>query len=139
MLDGPSRIATFAATCRRPSSSAWPPLRSCPREPHGDRFPAALLLVDITGFTALTDAAVRGGAAGTERLSRSLNGFLARLIEIVADHGGDVAKIVGDALLPMWPALDEDLATVTERAAMCALAIAPSWATSSSRTTFTCR
>ena len=65
--------------------------------------------MDITGFTALTDAAVKSGAAGTERLARSLNAFFTRIIEIVADHGGDVAKIVGDALLPMWPAVTEDL------------------------------
>ncbi len=124
MLDGPSRIATFASYLPRGVLQRVASLGGLPEEPHAETFPAALLLVDITGFTALTDAAVRGGAAGTERLARSLNVFLARIIEIVADHGGDVAKIVGDALLPVWPAIAEDLATVTQRAALCGLAIA---------------
>jgi class 3 adenylate cyclase/tetratricopeptide (TPR) repeat protein len=124
MLDGPSRVATFAAYLPQAVLQSLVLSGALPDEPHADALPAALLLVDITGFTALTDAAVRAGAAGTERLARSLNAFFARIIEIVADHGGDVAKIVGDALIPMWPAVDEDLAAVTQRAAQCGLAIA---------------
>lgn len=124
MLDGPSRIAAFAAYLPQAVVQSVALSGGLPEEPHADAFPAALLLVDITGFTALTDAAVHAGAAGTERLARSLNAFFARIIEIVADHGGDVAKIAGDALLPMWPAVDEDLPTVTQRAAQCGLAIA---------------
>ncbi len=123
MLDGPSRIATLASYLPQAVLQHVAPSGELPEEPQADGFPAALLLVDITGFTALTEAAVRAGTAGTERLARSLNTFLARIIVIVADHGGDVAKIVGDALLPMWPAVTEDLATVTQRAALCGLAI----------------
>jgi len=108
MLDGPSRIAAFAAYLPQAVLQNVALSGGLPEEPHADAFPAALLLVDITGFTALTDAAVHAGAAGTERLARSLNAFFARIIEIVADHGGDVAKIAGDALLPMWPAVHED-------------------------------
>jgi class 3 adenylate cyclase/tetratricopeptide (TPR) repeat protein len=124
MVDGPSRIATFAAYLPRAVLESLSASGGLPGEPHGKAFPAALLLVDITGFTALTDAAVHGGAAGTERLARSLNVFFGRIIEIVAEHGGDVAKIAGDALLPMWPAVNEDLTTATHRAARCGLAIA---------------
>ena len=124
MFDGPSRIATLAAYLPRAVLESLSVAGAVPPEPHGEEFPAALLLVDITGFTALTDAAVKSGAAGTERLARSLNVFFTRIIEIVTDHGGDVAKIVGDALLPIWPAVTEDLATVTQRAARCGLAIA---------------
>ncbi len=124
MFDGPSRIATLAAYLPRAVLESLSVAGAVPPEPHGEEFPAALLLVDITGFTALTDAAVKSGAAGTERLARSLNVFFTRIIEIVTDHGGDVAKIVGDALLPIWPAVNEDLATVTQRAARCGLAIA---------------
>lgn len=120
----PERIATLSsyvsqAVLRRLASAP-----ALPDQPHADRFPAALLLVDITGFTTLTASAVRDGTAGTELLSRSLNSYLGQIIDLVADHGGDVSKIVGDALLPIWPAGDEDLATVARRAATCGLAIA---------------
>lgn len=124
MFDGPSRIATLAAYLPRAVLESLSVSGAVPAEAQGEAFPAALLLVDITGFTALTDAAVKSGASGTERLARSLNAFFAQIIEIVTDHGGDVAKIVGDALLPVWPAIAEDLATVTQRAARCGLAIA---------------
>jgi class 3 adenylate cyclase/tetratricopeptide (TPR) repeat protein len=124
MFDGPSRIATLAAYLPQAVLGSLEALGGVPREPHGEAFPAALLLVDITGFTALTDAAVHSGAAGTERLARSLNAFFSQIIEIVTNHGGDVAKIVGDALLPMWPAVNDDLTTVTQRATQCGLAIA---------------
>jgi class 3 adenylate cyclase/tetratricopeptide (TPR) repeat protein len=95
-----------------------------PDEPHTDQSPAALLIVDISGFTALTEAAVRQGPGGTERLSRALNSYLGQIIDLVAEHGGDISKIVGDALLSVWLAADDDLATVTRRAAQCGLAIA---------------
>jgi class 3 adenylate cyclase/tetratricopeptide (TPR) repeat protein len=89
-----------------------------------ERFPAALVLVDIAGFTPLTATAVRRGPAGAEQLSRSLNAYFGQIIDLVVDHGGDVAKIVGDALISIWPARDGDLATATLRAAECGLAIA---------------
>lgn len=93
-------------------------------ESHADHMAAALLLIDISGFTSVTEAAVRRGAIGTEELSRSLNAYLGQVIELIAAHGGDVVKIVGDALIPMWPADGEDLATVSRRAAVCGMAVA---------------
>jgi class 3 adenylate cyclase/tetratricopeptide (TPR) repeat protein len=92
-------------------------------EPGAERFPAALLMIDITGFTPITDAAVRRGPAGTEQLSRSLNSYLGSVIDLVEAHGGDIAKVVGDALIPVWPASDGDLPAAARRAASCGLAI----------------
>ncbi|MGH2483110.1 MAG: AAA family ATPase [Candidatus Limnocylindria bacterium] len=68
------------------------------------------------------------GAAGTEQLSRWLNSYLGQMIDVVTDHGGDISKIVGDALIPVWPAVDEDLASATRRAAICGLSIATEFA-----------
>jgi class 3 adenylate cyclase/tetratricopeptide (TPR) repeat protein len=93
-------------------------------EAHAERFAAAILLIDITGFTALTASAVALGPAGTEGLSRSINAYLGQIIEVIHAHGGDIAKIVGDALMPVWPVGEEDLATVARRAALCGLEIA---------------
>src|SRR5918999_3754041 len=92
-------------------------------QPTAERYPAALLLVDLTGFTALTASAVRRGPAGTEGLSRSLNTYLGQIIDLAAAHGGDVAKILGDALLIVWPAADGDLPAAARRAATCGLSI----------------
>ena len=123
VFDGSARMATLSsyvpqAVLRRIAATS-----TLPDEPHSDRSPAALLMVDISGFTALTEAAVRQGPAGTERLSRALNAYVGQIIDLVAEHGGDISKIVGDALLTVWLAADGDLATATRRAAQCGLAI----------------
>jgi class 3 adenylate cyclase len=97
-----------------------------PRSPTAERFPTAVLFADISGFTALTELlAQQHDAAGAEELVRLLNVYFGQLIDVVIAHGGDVTKFAGDALLAFWPALatDEDLPTVTRRAAQCGLAV----------------
>jgi class 3 adenylate cyclase/tetratricopeptide (TPR) repeat protein len=89
-------------------------------EPEGERLAAAVLFADISGFTALTERLARTGPGGVEELTELLNGCFGRLVELVVDHGGDVVKFAGDALLALWLA-DEGLATVTARAAGCGL------------------
>lgn len=88
-----------------------------------DRFPAAVLCVDISGFTALTERLARHGPAGIEELTKHLNNYFDRLIALISDRGGDIVKFAGDALLAFWPAIDEPLATATHYAAQCGLAI----------------
>ena len=123
-IDDLERIATFSsyvpqAVLRRLATDPTEPLG-----PHAERSRAALLLLDITGFTRLTASAVQRGPTGTEALWKALNAYLGQIIDMVTDHGGDITKIVGDALIPMWPAIDDDLAAATRRAAVCGLAVA---------------
>ena len=83
-----------------------------------------MLFTDISGFTALTERLARAGPGGAETLSVLLNAYFERLIALIAAHGGDVAKLAGDALVALWPAeADEPLAELTLRAAQCGLAV----------------
>ena len=95
--------------------------------PHADRVPGALLLADISGFTAITDRLARRGPAGAEALSGLLNGAFGRLLTLTGEAGGDVVKFAGDALLVCWPAAGDDpigaLAGAARRAAGCAQAM----------------
>lgn len=91
--------------------------------PSIERFPAAVLFADISGFTALTERLTRRGPAGAEELTQLLNAYFGQLIEIVTNHGGDVVKFAGDGLLALWPADDEALPIATFRAVQCALAV----------------
>ncbi len=87
------------------------------------RFPAAVLFADISGFTRLSERLAEKGARGVEDLTRILNTYFGRLIEIIHAHGGDVAKFAGDALLAVWRASDESaLPGRAHAAAHCALA-----------------
>ncbi len=91
--------------------------------PTEERFPAAVLFTDITGFTRLTERLAKQGLAGIEGLSQVLSTYFGRAIEVLTAHGGDVVKFAGDAIIAIWPAWDEDLPTVALRAAQGGLAL----------------
>jgi class 3 adenylate cyclase/tetratricopeptide (TPR) repeat protein len=102
------------------------PLAQAVAEP----FPAAVLLADISGFTALAERLAGRGPSGSEELSRLLNTFFGQLINLISQQGGDILKFAGDAMLAVWPANDEAvglqapaLQLAVRRAAQCALAI----------------
>ena len=91
-------------------------------QPRSQEFPAAVLFADIAGFTALTER-LSEQRDGAETLRRRLNDYFGPLIDIIIlQHGGDVAKFAGDALLAIWPAdNDEQLPEKTRCALACAL------------------
>lgn len=93
-------------------------------EPIGENYDAAVLFADISGFTTLTERLAERGAAGIEELSKVISEYFGALVEVIVDHGGDIVKFAGDALLAVWPVQPgEDLALATRRAAQCALAV----------------
>lgn len=91
--------------------------------PKLEQFPAAILFADISGFTALAEALGKQGPAGAEELGGILNDYFGQLTALIAEHGGDVVKFAGDALLAIWPVGkdDADLRTAAIRAAQCGL------------------
>jgi hypothetical protein len=67
------------------------------------RFRAAVLFVDIVGFTKLTDDLSSSGREGTEGVSNVLNRALDPVVRRISDLGGDVVVFAGDAVLAVWP------------------------------------
>jgi class 3 adenylate cyclase/tetratricopeptide (TPR) repeat protein len=117
--DEPLALPSYVATLATRGMAG----RKQPRhEPAGERLAAAVLFADISGFTALTERLAGSGPGGVEELTELLNGCFGRLVQLVVDHGGDVVKFAGDALLALWPA-DEGLPALTARAAGCGLAM----------------
>jgi class 3 adenylate cyclase len=93
-------------------------------EPGFEVFSGALLFVDISGFTDLTERLARKGPGGTEELTFILNSYVGRLLDLISDHGGDTLKMAGDGLVVAWEA--ESSARAREpaiRAVQCAEAI----------------
>ena len=100
-------------------------------------FQAAVLFADISGFTALTERLAEKGTAGVETLAHILNDYFGQLIDVVYEHGGDVVKFGGDAIIVVWPtsetasdqtqdepaAASEERQQLTLRAAECAFKI----------------
>lgn len=92
-------------------------------EAERDQLHGALLFADISGFTALTERLAARGPAGIEQLVRRLNAYFGRLIEVLLDHGGDVLKFAGDALVVLFRDRDGRVsAESVRRAAAAALA-----------------
>ncbi len=94
-----------------------------PNSPMSDSFPSVLLFADLSGFTRLAEHLAQHGAVGAEELSGFLNHKFDELITLITLLGGDVVTFAGDALLALWPAIDEDLSVMTLRAAQCSLAL----------------
>lgn len=65
-------------------------------------FDGAALLADVTGYTAMTELLARAGPAGPERVRDWLDECFGRVIDLVIEHGGDVANFAGDAVIALW-------------------------------------
>jgi class 3 adenylate cyclase/tetratricopeptide (TPR) repeat protein len=59
----------------------------------------SLVLLDITGFTRLTERLARRGREGAEELSEILDGVFGQLLAEAGDEGADLLKWGGDAVL----------------------------------------
>ena len=70
--------------------------------------PSALLFIDVSGFTSLTESMSQKGASGLEQLTVTLNGFFALILHCIGGHRGDLLKVAGDALIVAF--YDEDAA-----------------------------
>lgn len=87
-------------------SSAQLRLRT-PAQPEVHHLQAAVLFLDMSGFTRLAEQYARLGATGVEALLGQLTASFAPIIELILDYGGDVVKFAGDALLVLWPVMPE--------------------------------
>lgn len=76
--------------------------------PEVEHYYSCVLFVDISGFTPLTESLTTLGAEGVERVSTHLNGYFSEMINLINEHGGDIVKFAGDALIVIWPTSSED-------------------------------
>ena len=101
-------------------------LRSCAAAgdgltPRSERFPAAVLFADISGFTDLSERLGSKGPAGTEELSAIINECWGSMLGAVGRTGGDVLTMAGDALVVAWEGTNEaNLREPILRAVQCA-------------------
>jgi class 3 adenylate cyclase/predicted ATPase len=84
------------------------------------RFDAAVLFVDLVGFTATTASMIAEGPDGLERITELLNRHYHSLHSSVERHGGEAVRYIGDALLALFPAETRSLAEASQSAISCA-------------------
>lgn len=73
-----------------------------PRPAYGERRMLSAMFVDVRGFTALAET------APPEDVVALLNLFFRRMSEIVFAHGGMVDKYIGDCLMAVFGAIEEE-------------------------------
>ena len=90
-----------------------------------EQFNCAVMFADISGFTPLAESYAAEGAIGAEKLTATLNDYFSHLVGIIQEHGGDVVKFAGDAVLAIWRdgVEQRDLAFASWRASQCGLEI----------------
>ncbi|HEX4412473.1 MAG TPA: adenylate/guanylate cyclase domain-containing protein, partial [Lacipirellulaceae bacterium] len=94
------------------------------RGPVADQRSGAVLIADVSGFTAITEQLAEHGAIGAEQLTDLLNTYFGRVIETITAQGGDIVRFAGDAILAVWTADDcNNIRVATCRAAQCGLAL----------------
>lgn len=72
-------------------------------QPQSRRSEAAVVFVDLCGFTALADQLRQAGASGASELTQILNSYFERMITLLELYGGQVTKFSGDALVVLFP------------------------------------
>jgi class 3 adenylate cyclase/tetratricopeptide (TPR) repeat protein len=82
---------------------------------------AAVLFLDIAGFTETTDRLAKLGARGAEELSNLLDDCFAALTDVIDYHGGDVIAFAGDGILALWAG--DEIADACHLAAQCGLTL----------------
>ena len=97
--------------------------RHVSEESVAERFLAAVLFADVSGFTPLTESLAQRGAEGPEELTRLLNHYFSRMIALIEAEGGEVVKFSGDAVTVLFPVGDETLRHATRRAQQAAEAM----------------
>lgn len=58
----------------------------------------AILIADITGFTALSEKLSKIGKEGAEEITEIVNNYFSHLLDIIFMYGGDLYHFSGDAL-----------------------------------------
>jgi len=79
-----------------------------------DRIDAAIMMADLRGFTALSNA------RGLTHVIGTLDAWFECVAAAIASHGGEILKFMGDGLLAIFPA-EADSADACRRAADAAL------------------
>lgn len=63
---------------------------------------AVVVMADVSGYSKLTAELAERGPIGAELLSKTMKGYLDKIIQIVLLYGGDIVKFAGDAVIIYW-------------------------------------
>ncbi|KAJ3195200.1 hypothetical protein HK101_000855 [Irineochytrium annulatum] len=105
--------------------------------PYVQREFAAVVMIDISGYSTLTSNLSTLGKLSSEIITTTVGGYLNKIIDTVYLYGGDIVKFLGDAVLvtfSRWPSADgaaksdaDTRAEIVRRATLCSLHVMTRW------------
>jgi class 3 adenylate cyclase len=79
------------------------------------------LLIDVSGFTQLSEVFGKKGMLGTEAFTNVMNSYFANFLDIIDEYDASVERFAGDAMIVLFPADNESSCACSSiRAALCA-------------------
>ncbi|MCK4665647.1 AAA family ATPase [Candidatus Dependentiae bacterium] len=84
---------------------------------------AVLMLIDISGFTKMTERLAKLGREGAEEITSVINSYFKPIIKIILENNGDVVNFGGDSIEAIFPKLTNTDSTFYFRALDSALKI----------------
>jgi class 3 adenylate cyclase len=86
-----------------PALLQWSSKQAHPEEiPFAERVDGAVLNVDISGFTDLTERVATLGKPGAEQINHVLTEFFAEVTQVIERHGGIILDYEGDSVIVGW-------------------------------------
>ncbi|KAJ3095904.1 hypothetical protein HDU97_006433 [Phlyctochytrium planicorne] len=71
-------------------------------DPHVEMYFSAVIMVDISGYSKITSRLAEHGRVSSELITQAMGDYLNKIIEVIENHGGDVIKFLGDAILAVF-------------------------------------
>ncbi|HSR19744.1 MAG TPA: adenylate/guanylate cyclase domain-containing protein, partial [Anaerolineales bacterium] len=97
-------------------------IENCRAGRYGGSFRAVGMLLDVSGFSLMTDALMGQGREGAEALAVTMRAVFDPLVKAIFAQGGEITGYAGDAISALFPA-DKDDTLAARRAAASAFAI----------------
>ncbi|KAJ3216323.1 hypothetical protein HDU67_009674 [Dinochytrium kinnereticum] len=69
---------------------------------------AAVVMADVSGYSALSATLAERGPVGAEILGKTMKKYLDKIIATIEAHGGDIVKFAGDAVIVCWKVEEEE-------------------------------
>lgn len=80
-------------------------------ERFGGEFPAIGMFLDLSGFSAMTDALMQHGQHGAEVLAGMMHGVFDPLVESIFEYGGKIVSFAGDGIMALYPINGDEKST----------------------------
>lgn len=71
-------------------------------------FQAVGMFLDLSGFSAMTDALMQHGQHGAEVLASLMHGVFDPLVESIFEYGGKIVSFAGDGIMALYPIEDDE-------------------------------